>query len=180
MFANFSDFPVLYVDGIVKRTLGSCIILAVAALGVAFFVGQYLAGAGVVLGLAGATVNQRLFQLSTVRYSTAEGELARKPYFGSVAARLGLLTVVAFALLFLVRPMGFGMVGGLVAFQVLLMANAFGALWHYQRVQLSGLGTDKTGPGTDRAGLGTNKTVASGRPDPAPEGPVEGEGSSGA
>jgi hypothetical protein len=148
----FTDFPVLYVDVIVRRTLGSCIVLAVVVLGLAFFLGQYLAGAGVVLGLAGATVNQRLFQLSTARYSTAEGHLERKPYFGSVAARLGLLTVVAFGLLFLVRPMGFGMVGGLVVFQVLLMANAFGALWRYQRMQLSGLGNNATvtarGPST--------------------------------
>jgi hypothetical protein len=35
--------------------------------------------------------------------------------------------------------MGFGMIGGLVAFQVLLMANALGALWRYQRLQLAGL-----------------------------------------
>ena len=35
--------------------------------------------------------------------------------------------------------MGFGMVGGLVAFQVLLMANALGALWRYQKLQLAGL-----------------------------------------
>ena len=63
----------------------------------------------------------------------------RKPYAGSVAGRLGALTIVAFALLFFVRPMGFGMVGGLVAFQVLLMANALGALWRYQRLQLAGV-----------------------------------------
>src|ERR1019366_5290693 len=100
---------------------------------------QPLAGAGVLLGLAGATVNHRLFQVSTARYSNADGRLDRKPYPGSVAARLGALTVIAFALLFLVRPMGFGMVGGLVAFQFLLMANAFGALWRYQRAQLAGL-----------------------------------------
>jgi len=147
----FADFPILYVDAIVKRTLGACIILAVVALGVAFFSNQYLAGLGVVLGLAGATVNQRLFQVSTARYSTAEGHLVRKPYFGTVAARLGGLTLVAFALLLLARPMGFGMVGGLVAFQVLLMANAFGALWRYQRVQLAGPGTTKTVGSSGRA-----------------------------
>ena len=73
----------------------------------------------------------------------------RKPYAGSVAARLGALTIIAFALLFLVRPMGFGMVGGLVAFQFLLMANAFGALWRYQRAQLAGVApaTAVEGPG---------------------------------
>src|ERR1035438_10239374 len=84
----FTDFPVLYVDVIVRRTIVAC------------------------GGLAGAIVNHRLFQVSTARYSNAEGHLERKPYAGSVAARLGALTIIAFALLFLLRPMGFGMVGG--------------------------------------------------------------------
>ncbi len=134
-----TDFPVLYVDVIVRRTIVACAALGVVALGAGVALSQPLAGAGVVLGLVGATVNHRFFQLSTARYSNAEGRLQRKPYAGSVAARLGALTLIAFALLFLVRPMGFGMVGGLVAFQGLLMANAFGALWRYQRAQLAGV-----------------------------------------
>jgi hypothetical protein len=134
-----ADFPLLHVDLIVKRTIGSCVVLAVVALVASILVGQPLVGLGVLLGLGGATANHRLFQVTTAHYSDGEGHLERKPYFGSVAARLGTLTVVAFALLFLLKPMGFGMIGGLVAFQMLLMANAFGALWHYQKVQLSGV-----------------------------------------
>jgi len=134
-----ADFPVLYVDVIVRRTIVSCAALAVVALGVAIAVGQPLAGIGALVGLAAATANHRVFQLSTVRYSKADGHMDRRPYAGTVAARLGGITVIAFALLFFVRPMGFGMIGGLVAFQVLLMANALGALWRYQRLQLVGL-----------------------------------------
>jgi hypothetical protein len=134
-----ADFPVLYVDVIVRRTIVSCIALAVLALVVGFAVGQPLAGIGALLGLAAATANHRVFQVSTVRYSKDDGHMDRRPYVGTVAARLGGITVVAFALLFFVRPMGFGMVGGLVAFQLLLMANALGALWRYQRLQLAGL-----------------------------------------
>ena len=166
-----ADFPVLYVDVIVRRTLGSCIVLGVVALLASIMLGQPLAGVGVVLGLAGATINHRLFQVSTVRYSSADGHMERKPYAGSVAARLGGLTVIAFALLYFVRPMGFGMVGGLVAFQVLLMANALGALWRYQKLQLAGLA-----PGTGRD-AGEQGPVAD-----APPGtdgvasPAEGEG----
>ncbi|HXW79021.1 MAG TPA: hypothetical protein VEJ84_05955 [Acidimicrobiales bacterium] len=146
-----ADFPVLYVDVIVRRTLGSCIVLGVVALLASIMLGQPLAGVGVVLGLAGATINHRLFQVSTVRYSSADGHMERKPYAGSVAARLGGLTVIAFALLYFVRPMGFGMVGGLVAFQVLLMANALGALWRYQKLQLAGLAPG-TGPDAGEQG----------------------------
>jgi hypothetical protein len=140
-----ADFPVLYVDLIVRRTIVSCIALAVVALAIGFVVNQPLAGVGALLGLAAATVNHRVFQVSTVRYSKDDGHMDRRPYVGTVAARLGGITVVAFALLFLVRPMGFGMVGGLVAFQLLLMANALGALWRYQRLQLAGLGPAVTG-----------------------------------
>ncbi|MGA3219212.1 MAG: hypothetical protein ABSE77_09095 [Acidimicrobiales bacterium] len=151
-----TDFPVLYVDVIVRRTIVACAALGVAALAAGVLLDQPLAGVGVVLGLAGATVNHRFFQLSTARYSNADGHLDRKPYAGSVAARLGALTIIAFALLFLVRPMGFGMVGGLVAFQGLLMANAFGALWRYQRAQLAGAVPAQTvegsGPGADGPG----------------------------
>jgi hypothetical protein len=141
-----TDFPVLYVDVIVRRTIVACAALGVVALSAGVLLGQPLAGVGVLLGLAGATVNHRFFQISTARYSNADGHLERKPYAGSVAARLGALTIVAFALLFLVRPMGFGMVGGLVAFQGLLMANALGALWRYQRAQLAGGAPAVAGP----------------------------------
>lgn len=139
-----ADFPVLHVDLIVRRTIASCIILGVLTLVVAVILGEPLAGVGVVLGLAAATVNHRLFQLSTVHYSTTDGHMERRPYASSVVGRLATVTIVAFALLYFVRPMGFGMVGGLVAFQVLLMANALGALWRYQRVQLAAGGQTKS------------------------------------
>jgi hypothetical protein len=151
-----ADFPVLYVDLIVRRTIASAIVLGVVALFVGVVLGQPLAGVGVVLGLAAATVNHRLFQVSTVRYSRSDGHIERKPYAGSVAGRLGAITVVAFALLFFVRPMGFGMIGGLVAFQVLLMANALGALWRYQRLQLAGVAPTNGGqPGGKDQTAGT-------------------------
>lgn len=146
-----ADFPVLYVDLIVRRTIASCVVLGVVGVLVSIVLGQPLAGVGVLLGLAAATVNHRLFQLSTVRYSSDDGHIARKPYAGSVAGRLGAITMVAFALLFFVRPMGFGMIGGLVAFQVLLMANALGALWRYQRLQLAGV-TPTRGPAAGAEG----------------------------
>ena len=133
-----ADFPVLYVDLIVKRTIASCVVLGVVAVPACIILGQPLAGRGSVTGLAAATVNHRLFQLSTVRYSSDDGHIARKPYAGSVAGRLGCHHHCRFCAPFFVRPMGFGMIAGLVAFQVLLMANALGALWRYQRLQLAG------------------------------------------
>jgi F0F1-type ATP synthase assembly protein I len=168
-----ADFPVLYVDLIVRRTIVSCIALAVVALAIGFVVNQPLAGVGALLGLAAATVNHRVFQVSTVRYSKDDGHMDRRPYVGTVTARLGGITVVAFALLFLVRPMGFGMVGGLVAFQLLLMANALGALWRYQRLQLAGLGPTVTGA----AGAGESQVPLAQAELPGTPGPGEVEAS---
>lgn len=165
-----ADFPVLYVDLIVRRTIVSCIALAVVTLAIGFVVNQPLAGVGALLGLAAATLNHRVFQVSTVRYSKDDGHMDRRPYVGTVAARLGGITVVAFALLFLVRPMGFGMVGGLVAFQLLLMANALGALWRYQRLQLAGLGPAVTG----RAEAGESQAPQAQAELPGTSGPGEG------
>ena len=52
--------------------------------------------------------------------------------------------------------MGFGMVAGLVAFQVLLMANALGALWRYQKLQLAGVTpVDNAAPRSQDAGPGS-------------------------
>jgi dipeptide/tripeptide permease len=164
-----ADFPVLYVDLIVRRTIVSCIAVAVVAVVVGFALGQPLAGVGALLGLAAATVNHRVFQVSTVRYSKDDGHMDRRPYVGTVAARLGGITVIAFALLFFLRPMGFGMVGGLIAFQLLLMANALGALWRYQRLQLAGLGPAVTA----RADVGGGQAPPAQADSPGSPGPGE-------
>ncbi len=132
-----TDFPVLQVDAVVRRTLITSALVALAAVAVTAVLGQPLAGVGVVLGLAGAVVNHRLFQVSTVRYTTTEGRLRAKPYAGTVASRLGALTLATLVLVYFVRPMGFGMLGGLVAFQALLMMAALRALLRYHRGQLA-------------------------------------------
>ncbi|HET9060311.1 MAG TPA: ATP synthase subunit I [Acidimicrobiales bacterium] len=133
-----ADFPVMYVDLIVRRTIVSSAAVGLVGVVATALLGQPLAGVGAVLGLAGAVANQRLFQLSTARYTDAEGHLDRKPYGGSVALRLGALTAIVFALLFVLRPMGFGMIAGLVVFQLLLMGSALGTIWRLQRMQLAG------------------------------------------
>jgi hypothetical protein len=141
-----TDFPVMQTDAVVKRTLASCAMAGLIAIAAAVVLGYPLAGLGVFVGLIAAIANLRVFQASTVRYINQEGKLQRKPYVGTVAARLGLITIVALALLYLVRPVGFGMLGGLVLFQATLMMNAMGALWRYHKVQLGGTGPIPAGP----------------------------------
>ena len=150
----FTDLPVMHTDLIVRRTIVLSGALAVVALAALLLLGQPLAGLGVLLGVAAALGNHRLFQLSTVRYTTT-GALQRRPFAGSVAIRLALVTAIAIALVYFARPAGFGMMGGLLLFQGALMGSALGALWRYQRLELSsdlrpsGSGSGSDGNSTD-------------------------------
>lgn len=150
-----TDFPVMQTDAVVKRTLASCAMAGLIAIAATVVLGYPLAGLGVFVGLIAAIANLRVFQASTVRYISEEGKLERKPYVGTVAARLGLITIVAVALVYLVRPVGFGMLGGLVLFQATLMMNAMSALWRYHKVQLNGPPSTPPGPSI---GIGQDPT----------------------
>ena len=123
-----------------RRTLRST--LPVAALGIvaSFVFRQPLVAPGIILGLAMAIANHRVFQASALRFTTDEGKLYRKPFAGSVALRLGACTAVAFGLLYLVEPMGWGVVGGLAVFQGLLLFQSLLTLLRLQKQQLQAPG----------------------------------------
>ncbi|HTW09794.1 MAG TPA: hypothetical protein VME46_19985 [Acidimicrobiales bacterium] len=133
----FADLPVAHTDLIVRRTIVSAAALCLAACAALFVLGQVLAAAGVVVGAGAGLLNLRLFQLSATRY-TAGGKINRRPFAGSVAFRLGSITALGVVLLLLVRPMGFGLLGGVVLFQLALMGNALGELVALQRAALKG------------------------------------------
>lgn len=113
-----------------------------AALGVvaSFVFREPLVAPGLILGLAMAIANHRVFQASALRFTTEEGKLYRKPFAGSVALRLGVCTAVAFALLYLVEPMGWGVIGGLALFQTLMLFQALLTLLKLQKQQLQAPG----------------------------------------
>ena len=124
-----------------RRTLQSAIPLVALGVVASFVLGQPLVAPGLVVGLALAIANHRVFQASAMRFTTDEGKLVRKPFAGSVALRLGGCTIVAFGLLYLVEPMGWGVVASLAAFQFVLLFQALIALLKYQKTQVDGTGT---------------------------------------
>ncbi len=131
-------FPVLGVERIVRRTLVGAAtagtLLAVAAI----VFGYPLVAPGILVGLALALLNHRVFQASALRYIDPEGSIRRKPFTGSVLARLGACTAVAVALLVWAPPMGFGVIAGLAVFQASMLVNAIVALVRYQRAEIGG------------------------------------------
>jgi uncharacterized membrane protein len=129
-------FPLSEVDRVVRRTVYASIAAAVVAAVVAVLLGQPYFVAGLAVGLVLAVANHRVFQSSAMRFTSAEGVIKRKPFAGSVALRLGACTVVAFGLLYLDQPVGWGVVAALALFQAMMLANALVALLRYQRQDL--------------------------------------------
>lgn len=132
--SGFAQFPLIGVDKVLKRTLlGAIVIGVVGAAGTIYF-GHPLVAPGLVLGLAMALGNHRVFQSTALRFTSPEGKVRRKPFAGSVFLRLGACTIVALALIVYVRQVGWGVIAGLAAFQALLLVNAVVALINYQRM----------------------------------------------
>ncbi len=111
-------------------------VAAAAAIGL----GYPLVAPGLAIGLVLAIGNHRMFQASALRFITPEGTVRRKPFAGATLVRLGIATAVAVLALVFVRPMGWGVIGGLAMFQAALIVNALVSLLAYQRRQAGGSG----------------------------------------
>jgi dipeptide/tripeptide permease len=129
----FSQFPLIGVDKVLKRTLMGAIAVGVVGSALAILVGYPLFAPGLILGLILALINHRVFQSSALHFTSIEGKVRRKPFVGSVFLRLGACTVVAILLVIYVPLAGWGTIAGLAIFQLLMLVNAAVALISYQR-----------------------------------------------
>lgn len=134
-------FPLTEIERVVRRTVIACIVAGIIGCALAVLLGHPLFAPGLVIGLALALANHRVFQSSALRFTTTEGVLNRKPFAGSVALRLGVCTAVAIGLLVVEPALGWGVIAGLALFQAMMLLNAVIALARYQRQQISGTGS---------------------------------------
>jgi hypothetical protein len=104
---------------IFRSALGGAIGLAVVGLGVCTALGHPLIGVGVAAGLALGALNAWGIRGMASRIADAGG--GKRPAVVSSLRRLGLITVAVFGLVLLDRDTGFAAVGGLAAFQLLLL-----------------------------------------------------------
>jgi hypothetical protein len=95
----------------------------VAAIAVLSAIGHPLAGLFVVIGLAGGGLNIHALQRSVARFATGEHG-GKRVFIGNVFVRLGIFTLFALLIAFLVQPDGLGVVGGLALFHVLIVGTA--------------------------------------------------------
>lgn len=131
-------FPVGEIDGVMRRTLWSSLTIGLLAVGGGIAFGYPLFGVGALVGMGLALANSRLFQVSAARNTTAAGRVRRVPFAGATLVRLGAVTAVAVALMFVVRSMGWGVLAGLVLFQMTMLFAMLKVLLAYQRGQVSG------------------------------------------
>lgn len=106
-----------------RRCLIVSVPLGLVAIGLLTFVGHPLAGVLICVGLALGALNSWLVQRSVARYGISPGEGKRR-FIGGVFARLALITVLGLGLCVLLLPDGLGVLGGLAAFQILMLASA--------------------------------------------------------
>ena len=107
-----------------KRSLLVAVPLAALALVLAALLGHPLAGAFVFLGLALGALNSWLVQRSVVHFGESDAPDKKKRFIVGVVARLSFITVIAAAVLFLVRPDGMGILAGLALFQLIMLGGA--------------------------------------------------------
>jgi hypothetical protein len=119
----FESFSLPDLARVSRRTVLGAIVVGVVGLGVCVVVNQLLAGLGLALGLALGLGNFRMIQRSVVKVGARADEAKRRPLAVNTLGRLGIITAVALGFLFLSLPLGFGIMAGLAAFQVLLLLN---------------------------------------------------------
>lgn len=104
-----------------RRSMLVSVPLGIVAIGLLALVGHPLAGVLVCVGLALGAVNSWLVQRSVARYA---GSAQKRRFVGGVFGRLALMSAVGLGLCLLFLPDGLGVLGGLAAFQVLMLASA--------------------------------------------------------
>jgi hypothetical protein len=119
----FAHFSLPSVPDVARRTVSTALLVGVAALVACVSFGKPLLGVGACIGLALGTFNFRMIGNSVARVTAREEANKRRPLAINTLGRMGIITVVTIGLLFLSPSLGFGVLGGLAVFQVVLLAN---------------------------------------------------------
>jgi hypothetical protein len=98
-------------------------VVGVAALVASVSFGHALIGVGACIGLGLGTLNFRLIGNSVAKVGARHDGRTRGPLAVNTVVRMGIITAVTLALLLVSFQLGFGVLAGLVAFQLLLLVN---------------------------------------------------------
>jgi hypothetical protein len=115
----FAHFSLPNLPEVSRRTLGATLVFGAAALVAAFSFGYLLVGVGACIGLGMGTLNFRLIGVSVDKVTAMDVDDPKRPLAVNTLGRMGVITVIALGLTFLSKPLGFGVLGGLAAFQMI-------------------------------------------------------------
>ncbi len=141
----FEAFTLPDVTRVGRRTVLGALGVAVVALGLSLLVGYPLVGVGACIGLGLGILNFRLITASVVKVGKRADENKRRPLAMNTLSRLAVISVITIGLLFLNYGLGFGVLGGLAVFQMLLLGNVTRSMWHSAREAAAGPGEDAAG-----------------------------------
>jgi ATP synthase I chain len=119
----FAHFELPNLPEVSRRTIASALVVGVAALVASFSFGHLLVGVGACIGLGMGTLNFRLIGVSVDKVAAMDVDNPKRPLAVNTLGRMGVITVIALGLTFLSKPLGFGVLGGLAAFQIILIVN---------------------------------------------------------
>jgi ATP synthase I chain len=120
MFDRFSLPDVMTVS---RRTMLMTLVIGVVGLIVLLLVSQPWAALGLCIGLGLGMLNFRAIQRSVVKVGERVEANKRRPLAINTLGRMAIITVVALGLLLVEPPLGFGLLGGLALFQMILLLN---------------------------------------------------------
>ncbi len=124
----FEGFSLPDVATVSRRTVLSALIVGAGGLVVCVVLGAFLVGVGLCVGLGLGLFNFRLIQRSVVKVGARAGENKRRPLATNTVGRLAVITALVLGLLFISFPLGFGVMAGLAAFQLMLLVNVARAM----------------------------------------------------
>ncbi len=120
MFAHFS-LP--SVPDVARRTISMVMVVGLAALVASVSFGVPLLGLGACIGLGLGTLNFRMIGSSVAKVTASDPENKRRPLAINTMGRLAIITVVTLGLMTVSHQLGFGILGGLAVFQMIMLAN---------------------------------------------------------
>ena len=120
MFAHF-ELPNL--PEVSRRTVTATLVVGVAALVAAFSFDHLRVGIGACIGLGLGTLNFRMIGMSVDKVAAMDIDNPKRPLAVNTLGRMGVITVIALGLCLISKPLGFGVLGGLAMFQIILIAN---------------------------------------------------------
>jgi len=129
---SLMDFDAVRVSRALRRTRILAAVLGIVGFVVATLLKEPLAGAGIIVGVVFGAIST-LWMDGSVAKLEHMGELgakaARRPLALRTLARLGVLTTCAIVLMIFVTPMGLGMLGGLVLYQIAFLSSMITAVF---------------------------------------------------